>query len=161
MIEIRKVTEKDFVGIWEIIKEVIASGDTYVFNPDSSRASMLDYWCAPDKHTYVAILDGSIVGTFFVKANQPGLGSHVANAGYMVSSAAGGKGVGKAMCEFSLDEARRLGFKSMQFNFVVSSNEKAVSLWKKMGFEIIGVIPEGFNHIKNGPTDAYIMFRKL
>src|SRR5205085_8048423 len=105
--------------------------------------------------------NGKIVGTFFLKANQPGLGSHVSNAGYMVAPEAKGMRVGRTMAEFSLDEARRLGFQSMQFNFVVKSNEIAVRLWQNLGFETIGEIPEAFQHKENGLTNALIMYRKL
>jgi ribosomal protein S18 acetylase RimI-like enzyme len=192
MLEIRKATEADKPEIWKIIKSVIATGDTYVFAPDSPEEEMLAYWLSPEKWTYVAVwseppvaenlsvppasagglnaadsnntasdLNGKIVGTFFLKANQPGLGAHVGNAGYMVAPEAMGMRVGRTMAEYSLDEARRLGFKSMQFNFVVKSNQVAVKLWLDIGFEIIGEIPEAFNHARDGLTNAYIMYRKL
>jgi ribosomal protein S18 acetylase RimI-like enzyme len=161
MIRIRKYTEADTERVWEIIKAVIASGDSYVFAPDSSRETMLAYWFAEDKSTYVALLENKIVGTFFLKANQPDLGSHVANAGYMVAPEAQGKRVGKTMAEFSLEEAKRLGYRAMQFNFVVKTNEAAVRLWQSLGFETVGEIPEAFNHIRNGLTNALIMYRKL
>jgi ribosomal protein S18 acetylase RimI-like enzyme len=183
MLEIRKATEADKPEIWNIIKAVIATGDTYVFAPDSSEAEMLAYWMSPEKWTYVAIwseppasaggsgvsdsnsvsgnLDGKIVGTFFLKANQPGLGSHVGNAGYMVAPEAKGMRVGRTMADYSIEESRKLGFHSMQFNFVVKSNEVAVKLWQDVGFEIIGEIPDAFRHARNGLTNAYIMYRKL
>lgn len=161
MIEIRKAAEKDAPHVWEIIEAVISEGDTYVFAPDSSREKMLAYWFAEDKQTYVALLENRIVGTFFLKANQPDLGSHIANAGYMTAPEARGKRIGKMMAEFSIDEAGRLGYHAMQFNFVVKSNEAAVRLWLKLGFEIIGEIPEAFNHSENGLTNAYVMYRKL
>ena len=100
-------------------------------------------------------------GTYWLKANQPGLGSHVGNGAYMVSPNAKGKGIGRMMAEHSIGEARRLGFTAMQFNFVVQSNDVAVKLWQSVGFEIIGEIPEAFNHKQNGLTNAYIMYRKL
>ncbi|WP_128546810.1 GNAT family N-acetyltransferase [Larkinella soli] len=159
--EFRPATSSDHDALWAIIHEVISGGDTYVFDPQTPRDQMLAYWCGPDKHTYVATLDGRIVGTFMLKDNQPGLGSHVANAGYMVASDAGGRGIGQAMCAFSLEEARRLGYRSMQFNIVVSTNERAVRLWRKMGFEIIGEIPEAFRHRNLGLVSAYVMYRKL
>lgn len=177
MIEIRKANDADKPEIWNIIKAVIATGDTYVFAPDSTEEEMISYWFSPEKHTYVAVWteapkragilsddlhsSGTIVGTFFLKANQPGLGAHVGNAGYMVAPEAKGKRVGRTMAEYSLDESRRLGYKSIQFNFVVKSNAVAVKLWQDIGFEIIGEIPEAFNHAENGLTNAYIMFRKL
>lgn len=161
MLEIRKAAESDNDAIWEIIREVIATGDTYVFAPDSTREEMLGFWCSPEKHTYVGIDEGRIVGTFFLKANQPALGAHVGNAGYMVSPLAFGKGIGRRMAEWSLDEARRLGFTAMQFNFVVKSNEYAVKLWQSIGMEIIGEIPDAFDHKQLGLTNAYIMYMKL
>lgn len=161
MIQIQKATDADKPAIWQIIKSVIAGGDTYVFSPDSTEAEMMEYWFTPDKHNYMAIAEGEVVGTFWIRANQPGLGSHVANAAYMVSPYAAGKGVGKQMALWSLDEARRLGFKAMQFNFVVKSNTVAVRLWKSVGFEIVGEIPDAFDHKENGLTNALIMYRKL
>lgn len=160
-IEIREADESDWSAIWPIIRPVVAAGDTYVFAPDTSESVLKDYWHAAEKWTYVATLDSGIVGTFWLKPNQPGLGSHVANAAYMVSPDAVGKGVGKQMAIWSLDEARRLGFTAMQFNFVVKSNTVAVNLWKKLGFEIVGEIPDAFDHVENGLTNAYIMYRKL
>jgi len=161
MIQIRKAETSDFDKIWAIIKKVISTGDTYLFDPSSSKEKMLAYWLGADKHSYVATLDGEIAGTFIIKDNQPDLGSHIANASYMTSTSSSGKGVGKAMGEFSLQEAKRLGYTAMQFNIVVKSNERAVKLWQKLGFEIIGEIPEAFNHKQNGLTNAYIMYRKL
>lgn len=161
MFEIRKASEADKPQVWEIIKAVIATGDTYVFYPNSPKEKMLDYWFAADKKTYVALDENEIVGTFYLKDNQPDLGSHVANAGYMVSPAAKGKRIGSKMGEFSLPEAKRLGYKAMQFNLVVKSNEVAVRLWQNLGFEIIGEIPDAFDHAEKGLTNAYIMYKKL
>jgi len=161
MIEIRKAVESDKPAIWQIIREVIAPGDTYVFDPDASEAEMMEYWFTPDKYNYVALSDGELVGTFWLRANQPGLGSHVGNAAYMVAPAAKGKGVGKTMAEYSLEEAKRIGFASMQFNFVVKTNVVAVKLWQSVGFEIIGEIPNAIRHKTNGLTNAYIMYREL
>ena len=161
MFEIRKAQKTDEPQIWEIIKSVIASADTYVFAPDSSEEKMLAFWCGADKKTYVALSDDKIVGTFFLKDNQPDLGSHIANAGYMVAPAAKGKRIGRTMAEFSIEEARRLGYTAMQFNFVVKTNESAVKLWQSLGFEIIGEIPEAFRHVDEGLTNALIMYRKI
>ena len=171
MITIREYVEEDKEQIWEIIKSVISGGDTYVFAPDSPKEKMLAFWCSADKKTYVALLsepfavgDGfneKVIGTFFLKENQPDLGSHIINAGYMVAPDAQGKRIGRKMAVFSLGEAKRLGYRAMQFNFVVKTNENAVRLWQNLGFEIIGEIPEAFQHIENGLTNAYIMYRKL
>lgn len=127
-IKIRKVKEEDLIQIWEIIQQVISTGDTYVFAPDSSREKMLDFWCGKDKQTYVATIKDEIVGTFFMKDNFPDLGSHVANAGYIVKPSALGQGIGKLLGEFSLLEAKRIGYKAMQFNMVVKTNDNAIRL---------------------------------
>jgi ribosomal protein S18 acetylase RimI-like enzyme len=140
---------------------IISTGDTYVFSLGSSKEKMLSFWCRDDKLTYVALIDNKIVGTFFIKDNQPDLGSHIANAGYMTAPSVFGKGIGKAMGEFSIAEARRFGYKAMQFNIVVKSNETAILLWKKLGFEIIGEIPNAFDHRQKGLTNAYIMYRRI
>ena len=161
MLEIRKANESDKPDVWRIIKTVIAGGDTYVFDPNAPEDEMMAYWFSPEKYNYVAALDGRVVGTFWLKANQPGLGSHVGNAAYMVSPEAKGQGVGKRMAEYSLEEAKRLGFTAMQFNFVVKSNAVAVRLWQSVGFQIIGEIPNAFRHKQHGPTNAYIMYREL
>jgi ribosomal protein S18 acetylase RimI-like enzyme len=161
MIDIRPATTADHNEIWDIIKEVISSGDTLVFDPDSSKEKMLAYWFKDNQHTYAAIIDNQIVGTFFLRDNQPDMGSHIANAGYITAPSASGQGIGKAMGEFSLKEAKRLGYKAMQFNIVVKSNEKAVRLWQRLGFKIIGEIPEAFDHKQHGLTNAFIMYQKL
>lgn len=160
-VTIRKANDDDRDGVWEIIEPVIAGGDTYVFDPGTPREEMLEYWFSPEKHVYVAEDEGRIVGTFWLKPNQPGLGDHVCNAAYMVPPAAHGRGVGRQMAEYSLEEARRLGFTAMQFNFVVSTNTAAVRLWESIGMRIIGTIPHGFRHKELGPVDAYIMYREL
>ena len=161
MITIRKYREEDKEQIWQIIKHVISTGDTFNNAPDTPREKMLAIWCSAENHTYVAVSEDRVVGTFFIKENQSDLGSHVANAGYMVAPEARGKGVGRKMGEFSLEEAKRLGFRAMRFNSVVKSNGKAVKFWQSLGFEIVGEVPESFNHITNGLTNTYIMYRKL
>ena len=159
--EIRTATDSDKPAVWQIIKPIIEAGDTYVFPPDSPEDEMIEYWFSPEKYVYVAEDDGEVLGTFWLKANQPGLGSHVCNAAYMVAPKESGKGIGRKMAEFSLDEARRLGFSAMQFNFVVASNTGAVRLWESIGMKIIGEIPDAFDHRERGMTNALIMYRKL
>lgn len=161
MIQIRKAQPSDSDEIWNIIEPVINAGDTYTFAPGTSKEKMLSYWLAGDKKTYVAALDGKIAGTFIIKDNQPDLGSHVANASYMVHPDYAGRGLGKAMGEFSLNEAKLLNYRALQFNIVVKTNRTAIALWEKLGFEIIGEIPDAFNHIRYGLTNAYIMYKKL
>ena len=161
MIEIRKYTEEDKQQIWEIIKFVIVAGDSFTLSPDSTREEMLADWCSAEKHTYVAVSENKVVATFYIKANQTGLGSHIANGSYMVAPETRGKGIGRKIGEFSIAEAKRLGYRAMQFNFVIKSNEKAVRLWQSLGFKVIGEIPEAFNHAEKGLTNALIMYRKL
>ncbi|MCW5961437.1 MAG: GNAT family N-acetyltransferase [Pyrinomonadaceae bacterium] len=162
MVSIRKYEERDKEEIWKIIEYVISNGDSFTYALNTSREFALEDWCSPDKHTFVAVdKNESILGTYYIKPNQTGLGSHVANGSYMVASDARRKGIGRLMGEHSIEQARKLGFLAMQFNFVVKSNEKAVNLWKSLGFEIIGEIPDAYRHIDHGLTNAYIMYRKL
>lgn len=161
MITIRPATADDHDAIWAIFHAVIAGGDTYVFDPQMPRAEALAYWFRADTHTYVAENDGVVVGTYIVRPNQPGFGAHVANAAFMTASSARGLGVGRRMGGHCLAEARRLGFRAMQFNFVVSTNEAAVHLWQQLGFRIVGTLPGVFRHAKLGFVDAYVMFQEL
>lgn len=160
-ITIRSAAEDDLEAILNILRAVVATGDTYSYAPDSSDELLLSYWWGSGAHTYVAVLEGRVVGTFVIKNNQPGLGAHIANGSYMTSPEFFGKGIGTAMGMHSLVEAKRHGFHAMQFNLVVKSNEVAVKLWQKIGFEIIGEIPDAFAHKKLGLTNAYIMYKKL
>ena len=159
--EIRAATEADRDAIWNIFHEIVAAGDIYAFDPRMSREDALAYWFRPDTHTYVAEKDGRVVATYILRPNQPGPGSHVANAAFMVASDAQGSGVGRRMAEHCLSEAHRLGFRAMQFNFVVSTNESAIRLWQKLGFEIVGTLPGAFRHPQKGYVDVYVMFRSL
>jgi L-amino acid N-acyltransferase YncA len=161
VLNIRLATEADRDAIWNILHAVIAPGDTYTFDPKISRDEALAYWFRADTHTYVAEQDRQIVGTYILKANQPALGSHVANAAFMIALEARGLGVGRKMGDHCLSEARRLGFRAMQFNFVVSTNEAAIRLWKQLGFETVGNLPGAFRHPERGYVDVYIMFRLL
>jgi GNAT superfamily N-acetyltransferase len=161
VIKIRPAIESDRAAIWTIFHDVIASADTYAFDPQMPRQDALAYWFRPDTHTYVAESDGRVVGTYILRANQLGPGSHVANAAFMVAPNAQGQGVGRAMGEHCLNEARRLGFRAMQFNFVVSTNKSAIRLWQRLGFKIVGTLPDGFRHPAKGYVDVYVMFRSL
>ena len=152
-------TEAHAEALWQIFHEVIAAGDAYVFEADTTREAFLAYWFAA--HAYVALEGDQVLGSYIVKANQPGRGSHVANASYMVAAAARGKGIGGLMCEHSLHQAKSLGFRAMQFNIVVSTNAAAVALWKKHGFAIAGTLPGSFRHETSGYVDAHVMFRDL
>jgi len=158
---IRRAVESDYEQIWNIFSEVIKAGDTYVFDPTTTRSEMEKLWFGDHMATFVAEDSGHIAGTYIIKPNQIDLGSHIANCGYMVSSSARGKGIGNKMCEHSIDFARKRGYIGIQFNIVVSTNTGAVELWKKNGFQIIGTTPQGFRHAELGFVDTYIMYKKL
>lgn len=161
MLEIRAASDTDREAIWNIFHEVVATGDTYVFDPSTSREEALAYWFRDDTHTYAAEQDGKIVGSYVLRPNRPGLGAHVSNASFIVAKSARDLGVGRAMGEHCLSEARRLGFRAMQFNLVVSTNESAIHLWKELGFKIVGTLPGAFRHSQKGYVDVYVMFRSL
>ena len=161
MVLIRSATTQDEVAIWRILEPVIRRGETYPLSRAMSREAALAYWLHSDHNVFVAESDGRIVGTYYLKSNQRGGGSHVANCGYVVAADASGRGVGRAMCEDSLRRAKAAGFRAMQFNFVIASNERAVRLWRSCGFEIVGRLPEAFDHPTAGMVDAYVMHRTL
>jgi len=158
---IRAATSDDYDVIWKIFQETITSGDTFVYDARTPREKALAYWCADDAATFVAEHDGVVVGSYLLRPNQPGLGDHVANAGFMVDPMARGLGVGRALAEHCLKEARRRGYRAMQFNFVVSTNELALHLWRELGFSIVGPLPGAFRHAQKGFVDVYVMFRPL
>jgi ribosomal protein S18 acetylase RimI-like enzyme len=160
-LSIREATADDWPRIWPLFRSVIATGDTYTVLPESTEAEGQAYWIGKSLAVYIAELDGKLVGTYCLRINQPGLGSHVANAGYMVDRESSGHGIGSRMCEHSLVEARARGFEAMQFNAVVSTNDRAVALWKRHGFAIIGTVPRGYKHRTLGLVDLYIMHREL
>lgn len=160
--EIRRASiETDLDAVWEIFKEVISTGDTYVFSPDTPKDQLPYYWFADHMDTFVAVNHGKIVGTYFIKPNQIGLGNHIANCGYMVNPKHHGQGTGKMLCDHSIRYAREKGYSGIQFNMVVSTNVTAVTLWQKFGFEIIGTTPNGFRHMELGFVDSYMMFKDL
>jgi ribosomal protein S18 acetylase RimI-like enzyme len=160
-LQIRRARKEDREAIWEIFRAVVAGGDTYVFDPSISRRKALAYWLGPQTRCYVALSDQRIVGSYILKANQPGLGSHVANAGFMVLPSARGRGIGRAMAEHCLHEARRCSFRAMQFNFVVATNKSALRLWRDLGFRMVGTLPGAFRHSRRGFVNVYVMYRQL
>ena len=159
--KIRDAVEKDADAIWAILEPVIRAGETYPQPCDMDRAAALAYWFSLGHEVFVAEDNSEIVGTYFLKANQKGAGAHVANCGYMTAPHASGRGVACAMCAHSLEQARQRGFRAMQFNFVVSTNERAVRLWQRFGFEVVGRLPKAFEHPKFGFTDVFVMYRQL
>ena len=158
---IRHAIETDHDAIWKILEPIIRAGETYTLPRDMSRDEALAYWFTPGHEVFVAEQDNLVVGTYYLRANQRGGGSHVANCGYMTAGHATGRGVARAMCNHSLTRARERRFRAMQFNFVVSTNERAVKLWQGCGFEIVGVLPDAFEHPTAGFSNAYVMFRQL
>jgi len=158
---IRPATRDDHDGIWAVLEPVIRAGETLTSPRDSTREAALAYWTAPGNDVFVAEDAGAIVGTYFVRANHSGAGAHVANAGYVTAPSASGRGVARAMCAHSIDHARSRGFRAMQYNIVVSTNERAVRLWESMGFAIVGRLPGAFAHPQRGDVDALVMFRAL
>jgi L-amino acid N-acyltransferase YncA len=159
--QIRPATEADWPAILAIVKPALAAGETYAISRDLDDNGVRAYWMMPAHEVFVAEDDGVLLGTYYLMANQQGGGAHVANCGYMTAPAAQGKGVARTMCEHSLDRARERGFRAMQFNHVVSTNTRAVALWQKLGFDIVGTLPQAFNHPVHGYVDSFVMFRSL
>ncbi|MEI7804939.1 MAG: N-acetyltransferase [Hyphomicrobiales bacterium] len=165
-VAIRPATAKDGDAIWRVLEPVIRAGETYPLPRDWSKTQALDYWRAPAHEVFVAQDgnqqdNGKILGTYYLRANNLGGGAHVANCGYMVAAEAQGRGVARAMCEHSLSHAKARGFRAIQFNFVIASNERAVKLWQSCGFEILACLPGVFAHPRLGDADALVMFRTL
>lgn len=159
--QIRAAIANDSDAIWAILEPIIRAGETYTLSRDCDKSNALAYWHSADHEVFVAEENGEVVGTYFLQANQKGGGAHVANCGYMTAPRGTGRGVARAMCAHSLECARERGFRAMQFNFVVSTNERAVRLWRSFGFEIVGRLPGAFEHPTLGYVDAYVMYRAL
>lgn len=159
--KIRPASPDDAAAIAALILPEIAAGETYALPRDMSAAAAVAHWCGPDRQTFVIEAEGRLLGSYYLRANQAGGGDHVANAGYMVDPTARGRGVARTMAADSFDRARTAGFTAMQFNFVVSSNRRAVALWQALGFAVVGRLPGAFRHPLRGPVDALVMFRSL
>lgn len=161
-VTIRCFEPADWPQLWPLLQSTFASGDTYAFAPDSREADIRRAWVEAPATAYVACSPGgNVVGTYTLRPNQPGLGSHVCNCGYVVAPAAQGGGIATALCEHSQREAVARGFRAMQFNLVVSTNERAVRLWQHLGFKVVGTLPKAFHHIKLGYVDALVMYKEL
>lgn len=159
---IRPYAPADWPAVWALLAATFARGDTYAFAPDATEAEIHRAWVELPRATFVAVGAGDALGgTYYLKANQPGLGGHVANCGYVVAPQAAGRGIATAMCEHSQAVARELGFRAMQFNLVVSTNTRAVALWQRLGFAIAGTLPGAFAHAERGDVDAYVMYKRL
>ncbi|MEJ2012083.1 MAG: GNAT family N-acetyltransferase [Anaerolineales bacterium] len=161
MMEIRKMQAGDWPEVWAVLEPTLRAGRTYAFDPAIDQAEAHRYWVEIPVATFVAVVDGEILGTYYIKPNQPGQGSHVCNCGYVVALKARGQGIASAMCKHSLGIARELGFRAMQYNLVVATNTVAVSLWQKHGFRIVGTLPGAFRHPEFGFVDAHVMYRSL
>jgi RimJ/RimL family protein N-acetyltransferase len=161
VMDIRAATPADHSAIWNILAPIIRAGETYPLPQDMSRDEALAYWFSPGHEVFVSEQNGEIVGTCYLRPNQQGGGAHVANCGYMTAPWATGRGVARWMCEHSLAAAAARGFRAMQFNFVVSTNERAVRLWQACGFDIVGRLPGAFRHPTRGYVDALVMYRSL
>jgi ribosomal protein S18 acetylase RimI-like enzyme len=151
----------DLDAIWTTLEPVIRAGETYALDRDLTREQALAYWFSDGHAVFVADDGDHIVGTYFLQPNQKGGGSHVANCGYITSAVAAGRGIARQMCQHSLGYAKSRGFRAIQFNFVIKTNERAVRLWESLGFNIVGTLPEAFLHPVHGYTDAYVMYRML
>jgi ribosomal protein S18 acetylase RimI-like enzyme len=160
-LSIHPATDSDRDAIWAILEPMIRSGETYTLPRDMSKQQALEYWFAADKETFAWEENGAVLGTYFLKANQQGGGAHVANCGYVTAPAAQGRGIARQMCLHSLKRARERDFRAMQFNFVVSTNERAIKLWTSLDFKIVGRLPLAFEHPTHGFVDALIMYRPL
>ena len=158
---IRVANSADYDAIWAILEPMIRAGETYTLPREMSREDAMEYWFSPEKETFVWEENGMVLGTYFLKANQRGGGAHVVNCGYVTLAAAQGRGIARAMCLHSLGRAKERGFRAMQFNFVVSTNERAVKLWMSLGFETVGRLPGAFEHPEKGFVDALVMYRRL
>ena len=160
-LDIREIESGEFELVWPIFSAVVSAGDTYAYDPAISFEAARDLWTRPPARCFVARDGDEVVGAYCLRPNQPALGDHVANAGYMVSPSTRGRGIGAALCAHSMDVARAAGFRAMQFNFVAASNEGAVRLWQRMGFAIVGRVPRAFRHRTLGETDVFVMYRAL
>ncbi len=158
---IRPVVAQDRAALWRILEPMVRAGETYALPRDWSETDALTFWLAPNHTVFVAVDGEEVLGTYFLRANQQGGGAHVCNCGYVTASWATGKGVAQAMCQHSLEVGKTKGFRAMQFNFVVSSNERAVALWQRLGFQTVGRVPAAFEHPRLGLVDALVMWRKL
>ncbi|MCS6867010.1 MAG: GNAT family N-acetyltransferase [Gemmataceae bacterium] len=161
MMHIRQAIATDWPRIWELFQLVAASGEVFTYDETTTEETARQLWFAPPTHCFVAEVEGTFAGTYYLRANQPGRGSHVANAGYMVAPAFRGQKLAEALCRHSLAEARLRGFTAMQFNCVVSTNTAAIRAWQKCGFAIIGRVPGAFRHRHHGLVDVLIMHRAL
>jgi RimJ/RimL family protein N-acetyltransferase len=160
--EIRDIVHSDWAAVWGFMRQILAAGDTYCWPTDTSEEAARAWWTGkPGGRVFVAIDDGAVVGTAELHPNQPAASSHVANAGFMVSPSATGRGVGRALAHRVLEAAEEAGYAAMQFNAVVETNEHAIRLWESLDFTILATVPEAFRHPDRGLVGLHIMHRFL
>ena len=158
---IKPLDKSEFELIWPFFHDILKAGKTYSYDPDTTLEEGRNIWCAPEKKAYVALVDDVPVGTFYIRANQLGLGDHIANGGFMVSPNHTGKGYGREMAREMVNIAKEMGFYGMQFNFIVEDNGASLHIWKDMGFEVVGTVPDAMRHSEKGYTPVHILYRKL
>lgn len=158
---IRRATHADDAALWGLLSPVFRAGETYAIDPDIGAADAVAYWLAPDKTTFVAERDGQALGTYYIRPNQGGGGAHVCNCGYITAPEALGQGVARAMLTHSLELGRAQGYRAMQYNFVVSTNTRAIDTWTRADFDTVGRLPGAFRHPTKGYVDALVMYRSL
>jgi GNAT superfamily N-acetyltransferase len=158
---ISEITKSDFELFWPFFKEIVSAQETYAFDPEMDFESAYNLWCLSPQKSYVIKDNDLIMGSYYIKPNAAGPSSHIANCGYMVSPQSRGKGIARKLCLHSQQVAIELGYRAMQFNSVVSSNEIAIELWKKLGYEIIGTIPQAYKHKRLGLIDSFIMHKQF
>ena len=158
---LRPAERSDDESIWKLFQAATRPGDAFVFAPETPHDVALQYWFQTGSFSYVAEIAGSVTGAYMLKPNQPGLGAHIANGAYMVDPAVRGHGLGRALGEHSLREAKKRGYRALQFNAVVATNEPAVRLWTGLGFRVVGALPGAFHHRTLGYVDLLVMFRSL
>lgn len=161
-ITIRPLAQSDWPAVWGILEPVFRAGETYAFDPGITESEAYRTWVEVPDAAFVSEAEGGqLLGTYYIKRNHAGGGSHVCNCGYVVGATAQGKGVASRMCEHSQVEAVSRNYRAMQYNFVVSTNSGAVRLWERHGFHIAGTLPKAFLHPTLGFVDAFVMFKTL
>jgi ribosomal protein S18 acetylase RimI-like enzyme len=160
---IRRARPEDWPALWKIIEPVFRAGETYAVSVDIEEDEARALWLDKPLATFVAVnaADGRVLGSYFLKFNQPGGGNHVCNCGYIVARDARGRGVAGQLCEHSQREAIAVGFRAMQYNLVVATNTGAIRLWQRHGFDIVGRLPGAFRHPTQGEVDALVMYKRL
>lgn len=158
---IRAAADADDDALWAILDPVLRAGETYALPTDWDRAAALGFWRQPAHAVFVAETTEGVAATYYLTANKLGPGDHVANCGYVTASWAEGRGLARALCRHSLEEARARGFLAMQFNAVVATNPRAIRLWQSLGFAVVGRVPAAFRQPRDGFVDLLVMWRAL